>query len=189
MNQYNTTEDNSKSPVFMYRPYYRPAKKRMHPISIALRCILAALIIAAVIIFACRAEGSETTCWVMCQPGDHVNLRIGPSKDNSCVGWLEIGDDFTTDGEERNGWIRVLDRGECECWIYSGYVVKEKPEPIGEKRYVVAKKQLACRRWVNGPQIKERPWLKNGREVDVFYIADGWAVTNLGYVEAEWLEV
>lgn len=188
MKQYSTNEDNSKAPVFIYRPYYRPAKKKMHPVSVALRCILAAVIMAAVIIFACRAEETEKR-WVLCQTGSRVNLRIGPSDGNSSVGWLEIGDDFTTDGEERNGWIRVLDRGECECWIFSGYVVEEKPEAIGETMYVAAKKQLACRRWVNGPQVAGRKWLKNGREIQVFYIADGWAVTNLGYVEAEWLEV
>lgn len=185
--KYNTQEDSSKGPVFMYRPYYRPEKKKMHPISIALRIVLIVLVIASVVIFAARAE--EQTRWVLCQPGNRVNLRIGPGKGYSSVGWLEIGDSFTTDGEKRNGWIRVLDRGECECWIFGGYVVEEKPQAIGETWYVAAKKQLACRRWVNGPQIKGREWLKNGREVQVFYVAGEWAVTNLGYVEASWLEV
>ena len=155
-----------------------------------------AAIAAAVILFfvaflaASKAnEQRENECWVICQPGDHVNLRIDPDKGSKDVGWLECGDRFLTDGETRNGWIHVLDAGDCDCWIYSGYVVTEEPEEIGETMYVVARKQVACRRWVNGPQIESRPWLKNGREVQVFYIAEGWAVTNLGYVEAEWLEV
>lgn len=156
--------------------------------SITLRVILTALVIIAVIVIACRAEETTITCWALCQPGDHVNLRMEPKKDSQAVGWLEAGDSFQTNGESRNGWIRVLDRGECECWIYSGYVVTEQPEKIGESRYVVAKQRVACRRWVNGPQNEKRPWLKNGREVQVFYIAEGWAVTNLGYVEARWLE-
>lgn len=186
---YNMDGKKIKGQICGYKPYQGPRKQRMSAVSIALRCILAALIVAVVIIFACRAEDVTTTCWVLCKPGDHVNLRIGPGKGYSSVGWLEIGDDFTTDGEKRNGWIRVLDRGECECWIFGGYVVEVKPEAIGETRYVAAKKQLACRRWVNGPQIKGREWLKNGREVQVFYVAGEWAVTNLGYVEAGWLEV
>ena len=186
--KYNTTEDNSKGPVFMYRPYQEQPKEEHGWIHAALRIVLIILVIAAVIMFA-TGKAEEQTRWVLCQPGNRVNLRIGPGKGYSSVGFLEIGDDFTTDGEKRNGWIRVLDRGECECWIFGGYVVEEKPEAIGETRYVSAKNQLACRRWVNGPQIKGREWLKNGREVQVFYVAGEWAVTNLGYVEAGWLEV
>ena len=178
---YNTEQERIKGRVLCYQPYVKE-KKKLSAFSVTLRIILIVLIIAAAIIFAARAE--EQTCWVLCQPGNRVNLRIGPGKGYSSVGWLEIGDDFTTDGEKRNGWIRVLDRGECECWIFGGYVVEEKPEAIWETRYVAAKKQLACRRWVNGPQIKGREWLKNGREVQVFYVAGEWAVTNLGYVEA-----
>ena len=83
----------------------------------------------------------------------------------------------------------MLDAGDCECWIYSGYVVTEEPEEIRDTRVVVAREQVACRRWVNGPKIEGREWLKNGTEVQVFYIAEGWAVTNLGYIQAEWLEV
>ena len=187
--KYTTWDPKEQGQVFCYRPYPEGMRKQgMHPISIALRVILALLIIATILLFATgRAE--EKDCWVLCQPDNRVNLRLEPSKGSKCVGWLEVGDRFTTDGTERNGWIRVLDAGDCECWIYGGYVVEEKPERIGESRFVVAKKQVACRRWVNGPQNEKRPWLRNGREVQVFYIAGGWAVTNLGYVEAEWLEV
>jgi hypothetical protein len=164
----------------------------MGAVSIALRCILAALIVAVVIIFACRAEDVTTTCWALCQPGDHVNLRIDPKKDSASVGWLECGDSFQTDGESINGWLRVLDAGECECWIYSGYVIEEQPEKIGENYVCVARDRVACRRWVDGPQIRingHLSWLKNGSTVSVFYIAGDWAVTSRGYIRAEWLEV
>lgn len=172
-----------------YKPYPQEKRKKLHPISIALRVILVAVTIFAVIVLAGRAEDVTSSCWAMCQPGDRVNLRLKPSRDSKSVGWLECGDEFQTDGTNRNGWIRVLDAGECECWIYSGYVVTEKPEEVNENYVVVARDKLACRRWVNGPQIEGRKWLKNGTNVQVFYMAEGWAVTDLGYMQSEWLEV
>ena len=138
------------------------------------------------------AAEQTLTCWVMCQPGDHVNLRMEPTKDSKCVGWLECGDSFETDTGNKNGWIRVLNRGECECWIYCGYVVTEEPEAIGENYVCVARNRVACRRWVNGPQIEDngrRRWVVNGSNVGVFYMAEGWAVTSRGYIQSEWLEV
>ena len=188
--KYNTMNQKEQGQILYYRPYPAEARRRVHPVSVTLWAILAALILLVVVLFATgRAEETEISCWVLCQPGDHVNLRLEPAKGSKSVGWLECGESFQTDGENRDGWIRVLDAGDCECWIYSGYVVTEEPQEIWETMYVVARNQVACRRWVNGPQIESRPWLKNGREVQVFYIAEGWAVTNLGYVEAEWLEV
>ena len=189
---YNMDGKKIKGQICGYKPYQGPRKQRMGAVSIALRCILAALIVAAVIIFACRAEEVTTTCWALCQPGDHVNLRIDPKKDSASVGWLECGDSFQTDGESINGWLRVLDAGECECWIYSGYVIEEQPEKIGENYVCVARDRVACRRWVDGPQIRingHLSWLKNGSTVSVFYIAGDWAVTSRGYIRAEWLEV
>ena len=175
--------------ILFYQPYPQENRKKLHPISIALRVILIATIIFALVTLAARAEEQTTTCWALCKPGGRVNLRIDPRKDSKNVGWLECGDSFQTNGESKNGWIRVLDAGDCECWIYSGYVVTEEPEEIRDTRVVVAREQVACRRWVNGPKIEGREWLKNGTEVQVFYIAEGWAVTNLGYIQAEWLEV
>ena len=187
-NKYSTTKQNGQT--LYYSPYPDEWRKgRPGAFSIALRILLAVLILFAVFAFTARAEETTISCWVLCQPGDHVNLRMEPNKGSRCVGFLECGDDFRTDGTSRNGWIRVLDAGDCECWIYCGYVVTEKPEAIGETWTVVARKRVACRRWVNGPQIEGRKWLTNGREVQVFYVAEGWAVTNLGYIEAKWLEM
>ena len=190
---YNTGRNKIEGPVYCYRPYSETQRKHgMTKFSIILRAALIALIIAAVIIWAAQAEDVTITCWAICKPGDHVNLRIKPDKDSKDVGWLECGDNFQTDGTSRNGWIRVLDAGECECWIYSGYVVTEEPVEVGENYVCVARERVACRRWVDGPQIRingRLSWLKNGSDVSVFYIAGEWAVTSRGYIRAEWLEV
>ena len=137
----------------------------------------------------CAIGEEEFQCWVLCQPKNRVNLRMEPNKDSKCVGWLECGDGFQTDGSVQNGWIKVLDAGECECWIYSGYVVTDEPEEVFENYVCAARKQVACRRWVDGPQYEGRSgWLKNGSEITVFYIAGKWAVTSRGYIQTEWLD-
>ncbi len=191
--QYNTTDREMKGQILYYKPYPDYKRKRISRFSVALQAILIVVIFAAVVIWAAgRAEDVSITCWALCKPGDRVNLRMKPDKDSREVGWLECGDSFQTDGTNRNGWIRVLDAGECECWIYSGYVVTEEPEVVGENYVCVSRNRVACRRWVDGPQIRingRLSWLKNGSCVSVFYIAGEWAVTSRGYIKAEWLEV
>ena len=135
------------------------------------------------------AEENETVkCWILCKPGSQVNVRRTPSKKSEQVGYLEVGDWFRTNGESKNGYIRCYDIGEYgEGWIYSGYVVTEEPVQVYEQYVCVAKKRVACRKWIGGPQTS-MPWLKNGSDVSVFYIADGWAITSRGYIQSEWLE-
>lgn len=137
------------------------------------------------------AEDRLVNCWVMCKPGSQVNVRREAAAGSIIEGYLEAGDSFLTDGESRNGWIRCYGIGENGGgWVYCGYVVTEEPQQIFEQYVCVAVKRLACRKWIGGPQVDGRAgWLKNLENVQVFYMADGWAVTNRGYVKAEWLEV
>jgi hypothetical protein len=188
---YKPKQKDEQGQIFCYRPYPPEAvrRARMSTFSIVLRCILAAVVLAAVVIIAVQAGAEDVTRWVLCRPGDYINLRLEPSKDSMSVGYLECGDEFQTDGTTRNGWIRVLNAGECECWIYSGYVAEVQPEYTGGGWYTVtARRQVAARRWVDGPKVARRPWLKCGAEVRVYCIAGKWAVTNRGYVQSEWLE-
>ena len=50
-----------------------------------------------------QATNGAFTCWALCQPGDHVNLRMEPRKGNGSriVGWMECGDSFQTDGTSK----------------------------------------------------------------------------------------
>ena len=105
-------------------------------------------------------------------------------------GYLELGDWFMTDGTSSDGWIRCYGIGEYgEGWVYCGYVCTEEPVKVFEQYVCCAKTRVACRRWMNGPKIDGSPWLTNLSTVDVFYIADGWACTNRGFIMAEYLEV
>ena len=157
---------------------------------VAILCAVVVLSILTVALVNAEADGM---CWVLCKPGTQVNIRLNPDKNSKSIGWLEVGDSFRTDGESRNGFIHAFGVGDTgEGWIYCGYVVSEEPEEVGQEYTCVANKKVICRRWVQGPQVRnngKRVWLRNGSTVSVFYIADGWAVTSRGYIQAEWLEV
>ena len=87
------------------------------------------------------------------------------------------------------GWIRVYGIGEYgEGWIYCGYVVTEEPQMIGKQYRVNSNGRVIIRKWMNGPKVDGKGYLVNGSTVTVFCIADGWAMTNRGYIKAEFLE-
>lgn len=134
------------------------------------------------------ANAQEYTAWIMCK--GYVNLRMNPKSNAQICGYLDCGDSFTTDGKTRNGFIRVLNAGACQCWVYAGYVTDAEPVKADEYYVVVAKQQVICRRWVNGPKIKgRRGYMKNGGRVKVYWIAGDWALTARGYIQSQWLEV
>lgn len=133
------------------------------------------------------AEDVQIPCWVMCKT--YVNIREKPDENSGKIGYLDAGDQFWTDAESKNGFIRSYGVGDGAGWVYCGYVVTEKPEMIGERYVCVANRQVACRKWIHGPQIEGRgAWLRNGQTCQVICIADGWALTNRGYIQTEWLE-
>ena len=156
---------------------------------LVLAVILAMIVGLVIYAVSGNAETELVKCWVLCQPGSQVNIRRVPGKHGMAVGFLEVGDYFMTDGTSKNGYIRTYGIGEYgEGWIYSGYVVTEEPVAVFDTYCCVAKNRVACRKWVDGPKTAY-PWLKNGSDVSVFYIAGEWAVTSRGYIRTEWLEV
>ena len=163
--------------------------------------ILAALILCAAVYrlqlnwMTARADEQTATCWVLCKPNDpedgghYVNARIAPSTSCRAVGYLELGDSFLTDAGSHNGFIRAYGVGENgESWVYSGFVVTEEPEIVNKRFVCVAIRRVAIRRWIGGPYVAGTHWLTNGSNVYVYAIADGWACTDRGYIQAEYLE-
>lgn len=152
----------------------------------------ALLIVTTVISYVvCMAEAQDLTCWILCKPKSIVHVRRDPMKASEEVGRLECGDEIRTDGKTRNGWVHVNGIGEYGSgWVYCGFVSLEQPEKVDEQYVCVARKQVACRRWMDGPQIGGRlGWLHNGSTVTVYYRTDEWSVTSRGYIRSEWLEV
>lgn len=173
--------------------YNMPNNNKARKLLIFLLILIAAagiVYLAALNAGAAAAEDRLATVWIMCKPGTQVNIRRKPTTDSKSEAQLDAGEEILTDGTDEDGWIRVYGIGENGGgWVYSGFIATEKPVVIGEQYVCVAKKQAACRRWVGGPQFDGRAgWLRNGENVDVFLIADGWAITSRGYVRAEWLE-
>ena len=156
---------------------------------VAFIALLAVLItvVVAITVSVCKGEDALVKCWVMCKPGSRVSVLWSPNKNASESGYAECGDSFHTDGESYDGWIRCYDIGEGG-WIYSGYVSTQKPEKVGERYVCVAIRQVACRKWMAGPQIESKPWLKNGEFCQVFVTDGEWAVTNRGYIKMDYLE-
>lgn len=168
---------------------YTTTQKERKVFLIALVAVILVITIALAVTF-CKGE-ELITCYAICKPGSHVNIHMTPSDGGVITGYMECGDSFQTDAEPEEGWIPCYGVGEGG-WVYVGYVSTEPVRKVGERYVCVAKKQVACRRWCNGPQIKDnkgrRQWLKNGQNVDVFVIGDEWAVTSRGYIKAEFLE-
>jgi len=157
-------------------------------ILIILLLVITAAGIGYMIGTAANAEDQQATCWIMCRPGSQVNVRKRADKKSETVGYLESCDDFKTDGQTKDGWVHVLNIGEYgDGWVYVGYVVTEQPKAVYQNYVCVAKKQAACRKWIGGPQT-DKKWIRNGCDVSVFFIADGWACTSRGFIQAEWLE-
>ena len=153
--------------------------------------LIAIVIVITVALTLSICHGEQlATCWIMCKPGSRVEIRATPDKGGISEGWLDCGDSFETDAETKNGWIHCYGVGDAEeGWIYLGYVTTQKPEEIGERYVCVANYRAACRKWMAGPQIESAPWIYNGQYCQVL-VSDGeWAITNRGYIRAEWLEV
>ena len=154
----------------------------------ALLILVVVFLLGAIIGSYCFGEEPLATCWIMCKPGSYVTIRSEPSKNSDVRGYLDSGDSFQTDGESIDGWIRCYGIGEGG-WVYTGYVALEKPRLVYQRYECVANKQVACRKWMSGPQIDERPWMRSGETCEV-YVTDGeWAVTSRGYVKFEYLDV
>ena len=171
-----------------HHKYYTTSQKEKIVGLISLIAIIVVITIALTVSF-CKGEDALVKCWVMCKPGNYVNVRRVPSKSGMEVGYLDAGDWFMTDAVSADGFLRCYDIGEYgEGWVYCGYVVTEEPEAVMDTYVCCAPKRVACRRWMNGPQVSGSPWLTNLSTVYVYYIADGWACTSHGYIQSEYLE-
>lgn len=131
-------------------------------------------------------ETDEFEAWVICQPGDYINVRMNPSRKSEIVGYADAGDSILVDGTVRNGYLRVYDIGEAGIgWIHKGYVVFDEPERVSCTATVVSRAKLAARKYIKG---KVRKWLHNMDKLKVYWISADWTVTNFGFVKTEYLD-
>ena len=136
----------------------------------------------------CWADDGTTTMWIMCQPGDYVHARSGPSTKRESLGRLETGDHVEVDGRTKHGFAHVQELGleESDGWIYAGYLIDEEPRDARGMVYTVtANGRVACRKCIDG---ERRCWVVDGSQVKVYWYTSEWAVTNKGFIMTMYLE-
>ena len=150
-------------------------------------------LIAVMILFAALSGVSAGLCedrhvFVLCNPKTTVNVRRSPKKGSEKIGWLDFGDQVITEGESRNGFLKVYGVTEDgEGWIFAGNLVEDQPKILdGARAYVSASGRVMSYRWAGGGK---NGWLSVGTELKVYAIGGDWAVTNRGYVKAEYLDI
>ena len=153
--------------------------------------LLAAFALIASVIFASGiswAEDGTTTMWILCQPGDYVHARSGPSTRRESLGRLVTGDHVEVDGQTKDGFAHVarLCLEEDVGWIYAGYLIEEEPKDAKGMVYTIsANGRVACRKYIDGPR---RCWVVDGSQVKVYGYTSQWAVTNKGFIRTEFVD-
>lgn len=133
------------------------------------------------------ADSTTAKAWIMCQPGDYVNVRERASRKSDSFGRLDTGSALRVTGETKDGFAKCeVALEQSQGWIYAGYIVFEEPVSMnGRKMVIRSNGRVACRKCIEG---QRRCWAYDGDEVSVWYMADGWAVTNKGFIRTEFLQ-
>lgn len=132
-------------------------------------------------------EAEHETAYAICVKGDVINVRYGPTTRAEWIGWIEPGDEVTTDGNRKNGFVHCIDMNTepGDGWVFYGYLTDSKPELIDRDATVVSSGRLAVRKHVDGKRTK---WLRPGTIVHIYYMSDEWCSTNVGYIQTKYLQ-
>lgn len=133
------------------------------------------------------ADGETIEAYAICTPDDYVNVRSRPNKSGAEIGRLDPGDMVLLDGREKNGYLHCVDLSfeQSEGWVFSGYIVYDKPKLMNAEYTVVSNGKLTARKYVDGYRTGR---LKPMTVVTVYYWSEEWCVTNKGYLRSEYLE-
>lgn len=146
-----------------------------------------AVIVAVLLLFGIAY--ADETYYVICDPDSFVYIREFPKKNSREAGFLYYGDSVEVDGKKRNGYWHVVSVNTemGDGWVKGLFLDDDEPMIMSTTSYlVVSRGRLAARNGVNGKRIA---WLKPGTKIKVYGMSEEWAVTNRGYVKAEYLEV
>ena len=137
-------------------------------------------------ILTAQAEDQTTKAWIICQPKDYVNARLAPGTRSEIVGRFDAGDVIWVTGRTKNGFAEIDASLEVDrAWVHAGYIVFDEPEYQGGETFTVqANGRVAARKRIAGDR---RCWLEDGSKVRVWWLSDEWAVTDKGFVKAEFL--
>ena len=144
-------------------------------------------ILAIILVLFPFVKASSEQAWILCRPDSYVICRNRADRKSDLLGYFYCGDDVETTGKTKNGYMKLtgLPLESTTGWVHTGYLVYDPPKAINKNARVTANK-VQARRMVNG---KRRQWLNEGAKVFVYSMSCEWAVTNVGYVKTEFLEV
>ena len=158
--------------------------------------IFAAIIVTAILMFhdlvLCPSRAEQppgtTVGYLVCVPHDYVKIRSKPYTHSEVFGRFEPGEIVYLDGKRRGEFLHCvgLRLEDTEGWIHRGYIVDAEPELIDRPGLIVSRGRVAARKNINGKRTK---WLKNGTELNVYYWAGEWTLTNKGYVKSDFIEI
>ena len=154
-------------------------------------------ILLVLMLFLCilrtEALADSESKYVLCKPNDYVNVREHPSTKSNKAGYLECGDRITTDGVTKKDtqgrlWTHITSPSfeSADAWVCSMYLQDSQIEIEKCTGYVVAKGRTAIRRAPGGKCIK---WVKNGAEFSILAMSSEWALTTVGYVRRDLLDI
>ena len=125
------------------------------------------------------ADDGGLDAWVICQPGQFVSVREGPSEGAERTDQYGATDRIRLDGTYRNGYARC-----AKGWISVTCVVTDQPEWENGKQYTVKESTVA---W-SGFEWKHAGVIDKGTQVQVFWRSAEYCVTTRGMIRTEDLE-
>ena len=129
---------------------------------------------------------ADSDAWIMCEPDDFVHCRRTAGKKGEVIGRLETGYRLQLDGKTKKGWAHCTDLGLelTDGWVYAGYIVFDEPVWYDRDLLISADGRVACRKCIDGDRVG---WVVSGSTVHVYWAADGWAVTDKGYIRTKFI--
>ena len=154
------------------------------------------LVLILTLVYGCAEiieEDEGYTMYVLCRPGDFVNVREHPTTRAFKAGYLECGDSIITDGIVRKDnqgrqWTHITRPWfeSADAWVCSMYLQDTQINMDECTGYVVSNGRTAVRRAPGGKCVK---WVKNGTKVAILAMSEEWALTTNGYINMDYLEI
>lgn len=113
-------------------------------------------------------------------------VRAIPKHRGTVLGRFDCGMEVEATNTKRNGYIKVVDLSleDTSGWIYGGYLTDEMPRETNRCAMIKAKGRVKARMYIDGPV---RQWLHDGDLVQVYWETSKWAVTDKGFIRAEFI--
>ena len=168
-------------------------RKQLLALTVTGCMILTAAFCVTSAVLRARAESMTVQAWILCKPAmngkpaDYIHVRETPSRKADSIGRLECGDPIRVTGKTKDGWAEVeISLEESTGWVFAPYIVFEEPEHYGGREFsILTNGRVACRKYPGGDRVG---WVTDGTKVKVYAVADGWSITNRGFIMSEYID-